>query len=47
MYGYLVPYGYKGLINGKWMLFSTENEYAEYYEENSEYSKEESDHEKE
>lgn len=33
MYGYSVPYGYKGLVNGEWMLFSTEAEYYEYVKE--------------
>lgn len=33
MYGYSVPFGYKGLVNGKWMLFATEAEYREYMEE--------------
>ena len=33
MYGYLVLSGYKGLINGEWMLFPTEAEYYEYIKE--------------
>lgn len=33
MYGYFTPSGYKGLVNGKWMLFSTEAEYHEYMRE--------------
>ncbi len=33
MCGYSVPSGYKGLVNGRWMLFSTEAEYYEYMEE--------------
>lgn len=30
MYGYLISSGYKGLVNGEWMLFATEAEYREY-----------------
>jgi len=33
MYGYPVPYGYKGLVSGEWMLFPTEAEYYEYMKE--------------
>lgn len=33
MYGYHVSSGYKGLVDGKWMLFSTESEYYEYMSE--------------
>ena len=33
MYGYSIPSGYKGLVNGRWMLFATENEYYEYLKE--------------
>ena len=33
MYGYPVSSGYKGWVNGKWVLFSTEAEYHEYMEE--------------
>ena len=33
MCGYPVPAGYKGLVNGKWMLFPTEAEYHEYMKE--------------
>lgn len=33
MHGYFVPFGYRGLVNGKWMLFATETEYHEYMEE--------------
>lgn len=33
MYGYSTPYGFKGLVNSKWMLFSTEAEYHEYMRE--------------
>lgn len=29
-YGYHTSYGYRGLVKGKWMLFSTEAEYEEY-----------------
>ena len=32
MYGYPTSFGYKGLVNGEWMLFSTE-EYHEYMRE--------------
>ena len=33
MYGYTTPYGYKGLVDGKWMLCATDTEYHEYMEE--------------
>lgn len=33
MYGYHVSFGYIGLVDGKWMLFSTEAEYYEYMSE--------------
>lgn len=33
MRGYYIPSGYKGLVNGRWMLFATEAEYHEYMEE--------------
>lgn len=33
MYGYTVSCGYMGLVDGRWMLFATENEYREYLEE--------------
>lgn len=33
-YGYYTPYGYKGLINGEWILFVSDEEYYEYYKEN-------------
>lgn len=32
MYGYPIPCGYKGLVDGEWMLFATETEYREYIE---------------
>lgn len=35
MYGYPISCGYKGLVDGKWMLFATEAEYHEYVEEMS------------
>ena len=36
MYGCLTKYGYKGRMPfGEWRLFSTEQEYAEAYEEES------------
>lgn len=28
--GFCVAYGYKGYVNGKYMLFATENEYVEF-----------------
>ncbi len=33
MKGYHTDNGYKGLVNGRWMLFPTEAEYVEYMEE--------------
>lgn len=34
MYGYVVPYGYMGMVEeGRWMLFPTDMEYYEYMEE--------------
>ena len=33
MQGYPISYGYKGYVNGKWMLFATEDEYTEYMNE--------------
>lgn len=33
MYGYPVSSGYRGLVNGAWMLFATEAEYHEYVKE--------------
>lgn len=30
MQGYHTSYGYKGYVDGKWMLFATEDEYTEY-----------------
>jgi hypothetical protein len=33
MYGYTVPYGYMGMVEGRWMLFPTDMEYYEYMEE--------------
>ena len=30
MCGYYTPSGYFGLVSGRWMLFATEAEYAEY-----------------
>lgn len=33
MYGYSIPSGYKGVVNGRWMLFATEAEYYEYVRE--------------
>lgn len=34
MKGYYTSYGYMGYINGKYRLFATESDYAEYYEAN-------------
>lgn len=33
MYGYYVSYGYVGFVDGRKMLFATEEEYYEYMEE--------------
>ena len=33
MCGYHTSFGYKGLVNGEWMLFTTEAEYHEYQRE--------------
>jgi len=33
MHGYPISCGYKGLVDGKWMLFATEAEYHEYVRE--------------
>ena len=33
MYGYPISSGYKGWVNGEWMLFQTEAEYREYMSE--------------
>lgn len=30
MKGYIIPYGYMGYVEGRYMLFATENEYIEY-----------------
>lgn len=32
MYGYFTDFGYRGNINGIWMLFATETDYLEYRE---------------
>lgn len=32
MKGYYDSYGYRGFINGRYMLFASESEYAEYYD---------------
>lgn len=34
MKGYPVNEGYMGLVEGKYILFATEQEYIEYYKEN-------------
>lgn len=39
MKGYLIPYGYIGFVCDRWMIFATENEYIEYFEENNDYGK--------
>lgn len=31
MKGYYTAIGYKGFVNGKYILFSTETDYEEYY----------------
>ncbi len=36
MKGYDTSSGYMGYVNGKYMLFASEEEYREYVEENSE-----------
>jgi len=33
MYGYTVSCGYRGWVDGRWMLFATEAEYHEYVRE--------------
>lgn len=33
MYGYQIPYGYRGLVAGRWMTFANEAEYCEYVNE--------------
>ena len=33
MKGYFVSYGYMGFVNGRYMLFASEEEYYEYIEE--------------
>lgn len=33
MYGYFVSSGYRGFVDGTWMLFPTESEYYEYMKE--------------
>lgn len=35
MWGYHVSYGYKGFVDGRWILFATEDEYIEYFNENN------------
>ena len=35
MKGYVVNSGYMGFVDGKYMLFATEEEYREYYLENN------------
>ena len=36
MRGYFTSYGYKGYVNGRYLLFATECEYIEYIKENEE-----------
>jgi hypothetical protein len=31
--GYVTPFGYKGLVNGRYILFAIESEYLEYIAE--------------
>lgn len=31
--GYVTPFGFMGLVEGRYILFSTESEYYEYMEE--------------
>ncbi len=33
MYGYTTPYGYMGMVDGRWMLFVSDTEYHEYWKE--------------
>lgn len=33
MAGYSVPYGFIGLVGGRWMLFATESDYYESLED--------------
>ena len=33
MKGYVSSYGYMGLIDGRYMLFSCESDYVEFYQE--------------
>jgi len=35
MTGYYTDYGYMGMVDGIWMLFSTEDEYYEYLKEDA------------
>ena len=35
MKGYLTPWGYMGLIDGKYMAFESEGAYQEYFNERS------------
>lgn len=38
-YGYCVSNGYFGMVNGKYILFATEDEYYEYLKERETYGK--------
>lgn len=38
MYGYFVSSGYRGFVDGTWMLFPTESEYYEYMKELENYN---------
>lgn len=31
--GYVTPFGYRGLVEGRYLLFATEEEYYEYLKE--------------
>lgn len=33
-YGYYTSYSYRGLVNGRWMEFVSEEEYIDYLKEN-------------
>lgn len=36
MKGYFIPSGYVGFVDGRWMIFATENDYIEYIEQKGE-----------
>ena len=39
MKGYFIPSGYVGFVDGRWMIFATENDYIEYIEQKGEQTK--------